>query len=206
MFTWHLWRSVLPFCYRSAHQALIRDAQLWNSPELPGSVWRWTLPDSRRELWRSHGEAKKSLPKCQGAQGGVSWFEIPLLWLLDKSGYCDNELQRQRDISRGILHMSESGNIEFSRCDCIKLLLCFLRWSTVLVLFQGTAGTSWRSSCSPFLALVSPSCRLCLLPSLKDSLHQQTLLTPWLSTWSCSTNFVNNKSQEVTCVESSVIM
>lgn len=58
--------------------------------------------DSWCKLWRPHGEVKKPLPECQGAQGGVSRLKISLLWLLDKSGYCDNELQRQRDISRGM--------------------------------------------------------------------------------------------------------
>lgn len=86
---------------RSALQAPVCDAQLRNPPELPGSVWRWTLPNSGCKFWCPHGEAEKSLSECQGTQGGVSWFEISLLRLLDKSWYRDDELQCQRDISRG---------------------------------------------------------------------------------------------------------
>lgn len=121
---WHFSQLASPVCYRSALQALICDAQLWNSFELSGSVWRRTMPDSWCKLWCPHGEVKKPLPECQGAQGGVSWFKISLLWLLDKSWYCDNELQHQRDISRG-MHtyfdlISESGDITFSLCDFIN--------------------------------------------------------------------------------------
>lgn len=85
-----------------------------------------------------------------------------------------------------------------------EILVCLIRWSTVPVWCQGTAGTSWRSSCSLFLAPVSLNFHLCLLPSQKVSSHQQTALTLWLSTWSCSTNFANCKFREVMFVEISV--
>lgn len=91
--------------YRSAVQTTICNAQLRDSPKLHGSVRRRTLHRSWRKLRCPHGETKKSLPECQGTQGGVSRFKISLLWFLDKSWYSDNELECQRNISRGLFSL-----------------------------------------------------------------------------------------------------
>lgn len=177
---------LLYLCYRSVLQTPLCDAQLRISPQLLGSVWRRALSDSRCKLWRPHGEAEKSFPERQGTQGGVPGFKVSLLWFSDQSWHSHHELQCQRDLSGGAythrLVLLVKQEVSFPRCVCFNSPCVSFRWSTVPVWFQGTAGTSWRSSCSPFSATTSPNFQLCLLPNPRVFLLRRTASTPWVST------------------------